>query len=122
MIVSRITIDKHKLDRARRISERKADDAVEAVAREGERYIKTSFGTSPSAPGEPPGVLTGALRASIHVVNLGNLRRAVRSGVDYDAALEFGTERIAPRPFMRPGAEHIRRILPDIWNHFLEDV
>jgi hypothetical protein len=65
--------------------------------------IKLSFGTSPSPPGGPPGVDTGALRASITWENTGPFERTISDGVEYGVELEDGTERNGgPRPFMRP--------------------
>lgn len=56
-----------------------------------------------SVVGFPPNVDTGALRASIGWERRGNTKRRVHDGVDYGAALEFGTERNGgPRPFMGP--------------------
>lgn len=61
-----------------------------------------------SAPGEPPAVDTGRLRASIgheEVTILGAVL-SIRVGTNlvYAAPLEYGTRdgRIKPRPFMRP--------------------
>ena len=68
---------------------------------------------SPSAPGEAPAVVTGTLRASIahQVVEedeqvVGYV--GIPSSVPYAKHLEFGTSRMAARPFLFP-ALHINR-------------
>jgi hypothetical protein len=70
--------------------------------------IVLSFGTSPSAPGDPPGVDTGALRASMRWENTGTLTRRIMDGVLYGVYQELGTETIAPRPFVGPAFERKR--------------
>ena len=58
-----------------------------------------------SAPGQPPAVDTGRLRASItHEMQTEGQRVTARVGtnVEYAKELEFGTRRIAARPFLRP--------------------
>lgn len=71
--------------------------------------IKLSFGTSPSQPGNPPGVDTGALRASMHWEHDGELRNIISDGVEYGLPLEEGTEHIQPRPFMQPAFADARK-------------
>lgn len=67
--------------------------------------IKLSFGTSPSQPGNPPGVDSGTLRASIRQENTGGFERTISDGVEYGVWLEDGTERVRPRPFFKPAFE-----------------
>ncbi|BDP42923.1 hypothetical protein DAETH_28920 [Deinococcus aetherius] len=62
-----------------------------------------------SAPGDPPAVDTGRLRQSIVALKIAPGRWRVGTNVEYAFWLEFGTRRIAPRPFMRPAAEKVRR-------------
>lgn len=68
-----------------------------------------------SAPGEPPAVDTGRLRASIGFERLGPWTYRVGTGVEYAGYLEFGTigpeytgGRILPRPFMRPALAAVK--------------
>jgi HK97 gp10 family phage protein len=67
-----------------------------------------------SAPGEPPASATGNdLDKSIYSKSISkkNQNPAIAefgSTSPYAAALEYGTERMAPRPFMRPAAEKLR--------------
>lgn len=102
-----------------------AHDAQERVlARTGytlERTIKVvlsqpgtgrMYGTHrASAPGEPPAVETGHLRQSVQYTHEGGDHR-VGTDAPYAPPLEYGTSKMAPRPFMRPGLEAARRELP----------
>ena len=77
--------------------------AVLAAAIDVNSEIVLSFGTSPSAPGDPPGVDTGALRASMKAEKGDqDMTAIVYAGVEYAPYLEFGTERMAARPFFTP--------------------
>ena len=56
-----------------------------------------------SAPGQAPATDTGRLVNSIRVDHTpGSLTASVVCGAAYGRSLEFGTRRIAPRPFLRP--------------------
>lgn len=60
----------------------------------------------PSAPGKPPNEDTGFLRSNINVTQPGPLRVRVSSDAPYSQFLEFGTSRMAARPFMGPAARN----------------
>lgn len=62
-------------------------------------------GHVPSRPGEPPNNDTGALANSIEVQPLNDLAARVIVGADYGLALEFGTSKMAERPYMRPAVK-----------------
>lgn len=63
-----------------------------------------------SAPGESPARERGFLAASIDVIpNVPELSATVNAGAAYAANLEFGTAKMAPRPYMRPSLEKFRR-------------
>ena len=67
-----------------------------------------------SAPGQAPTTWSGDLRASIThtVMKLGLFLTAiVGSDKDHAPLLEFGTNKMAPRPFMRVTIERIQPIL-----------
>jgi hypothetical protein len=58
------------------------------------------YGFSPSAPGEPPHLQTGRLRASVaHAVE--GLVGRVGTNLDYGRWLELGTRLCAARPWLR---------------------
>ena len=102
---------------------RAADDALNAAAQDALAQIQLSFNSSPagrtythgsvehtaSAPGYPPNVDTGALRASMRVEKAGNLEYQVMDGVEYGVYLELGTARMAARPFVTPMIEAMRQ-------------
>jgi HK97 gp10 family phage protein len=58
-----------------------------------------------SAPGEAPAILTGALAGSIRIEFEGDTRVAVQIGAEHAVSQEFGTRKMAPRPFARTAAE-----------------
>jgi len=69
---------------------------------------KSLTGKSPSAPGEPPGKITGTLgRGITHEVEKkpDSVVGRVGTNIIYAVPLEFGTSTMAARPFMRPGLE-----------------
>jgi HK97 gp10 family phage protein len=69
---------------------------------------QSGAGHVPSGPGEPPNADTGKLDRSIHVEQIDDLSARVVADPPYAVPLEFGTSRIAERPFMRPAAKKIR--------------
>lgn len=84
------------------------------VAAEAKRLVSRAnpTGASPSAPGEPPKRVTGALMESIdYQVEPSKQQVAVYVGASVQHALylEFGTSKMAPRPFMRPAVANVSR-------------
>lgn len=69
-----------------------------------------------SAPGQAPASDTGRLANSITFERVSDLTASVGSVLAYATYLEYGTSRIAPRPFFRPAVERIR----DKFNRRLE--
>ena len=63
----------------------------------------------PSKPGDPPNDDTGLLADNIETVQPAPLRVEVSSNAPYAAALEFGTSKMAERPYMRPAAARKRK-------------
>ena len=61
-----------------------------------------------SAPGQPPMSDTGRLANSITFDRLGDLTASVGSALNYAPWLEYGTSRMAARPFFRPAVERMR--------------
>jgi hypothetical protein len=108
-----VKVDTRKLQELIRTQPQKISDFLDAEAESIVNDVKLSFGESPSAPGKPPGVDTGALRNSITWKADGRFTRLIQDGVEYGVYLEFGTEHILPRPFMSPAFERERRDLGD---------
>jgi HK97 gp10 family phage protein len=65
-------------------------------------------GHVPSAPGEPPNADTHALDRQIETEMVGPLKVVVESRDPKSKFLEFGTSRMAARPFLMPAAERQR--------------
>jgi len=61
-----------------------------------------------SNPGQPPGIRSGRLVNSISNEKAGRLRRAVGTNVSYAPHLEYGTSKMAARPFMGLGLSRSR--------------
>lgn len=104
-----VKLDTEVLDRLMREAGSRADRACGEVAFTLEGDIKDHFTTSPSAPGEPPGVDTGTLKNSIKAMKQRDRYWIVGAGVEYSAYLEFGTVRMEARPFFKPACERIAR-------------
>lgn len=58
-----------------------------------------------SLPGEAPNRDTGVLQAHLTNTKTGPVEAEARSDAPYAAALEFGTSRMAERPYMRPARD-----------------
>lgn len=86
-------------------------EAIKSVQdgnKSGRTYRRRSVTHRASAPGEAPASDTGRLVNSIQAYASGNgeaLTVAGRGTVMYAPLLEFGTSKIAPRPFMVPALE-----------------
>ena len=63
----------------------------------------------PSKPGEPPNQDTGALANNIETNLVAPLHVQVSSNAPYAAHLEFGTSKMAERPYMRPATAKKRK-------------
>lgn len=72
------------------------------VAKCQEKISTPNFdGKNPSAPGDPPHLVTGELQESIGYVVVGDGLQLTASA-EHGAYLEFGTSKLAARPFLRP--------------------
>lgn len=65
-------------------------------------------GHIPSLPGEPPNRDTGQLDQNIITAKTGEMSAEVSSNAPYSASLEFGTSKMAERPYMRPATKKER--------------
>ena len=81
-------------------------DAIRAEAHNSiTRGAVSGAGHIPSAPGQPPNEDSGFLRSKVTNVETGPLTAEVRSEAPYASALEFGTSRVAARPYIRPARD-----------------
>lgn len=81
-----------------------------AEEKSGAIYKRKGKSHRASAPGEPPAIDLGTLVNSIQVVNDTALQSTIGLTAEYAAYLEFGTVRMAPRPYLGPAFEQIRPI------------
>jgi hypothetical protein len=114
-----VRVNFNHIPELKRAAPRKTDRAIGALAFEGEAYAKRNMTVSPSSPGEFPGVDTGTLKNSIHVEPAGLGKRNLVDGTLYGHFLEFGTSRMAARPFFTPTAHYLIKIAPDFFKGFL---
>lgn len=87
------------LYRAGQMIELEAERSITAGSVSGKGHV-------PSAPGQPPNRDTGRLDGAIDTVLIAQSPPTVEvtSRAPYSAALEYGTSKMAERPFMRPAA------------------
>lgn len=81
-----------------------------ATGRVYEKYLPRRTHQA-SAPGQAPATDTGRLAASIAFRMESSLVALVVSNVEYAPWLEYGTQRMQPRPFMGPAAQSVRTSL-----------
>lgn len=94
-------------DVAGRISNQ-ASTNVNRGSKTGRVYPKKGGGFhQASAPGESPASNSGDLVITIRPEKIDDLHWRVMVAIDYAAALEFGTDTMAARPFIRPAAIQI---------------
>lgn len=93
-------------------------DAVQSIQRgpkSGETYVHGRKTHTASAPGEAPASDTGNLAKGIRVkIDKDKAVAQVISHAPYSAHLEFGTSRMAARPFMGPAFHRNRNLAPQL--------
>jgi HK97 gp10 family phage protein len=111
-----ITVDTKGIERLIQQEPQRVDAWLRGVAIMIANDVKISFNTGPagraykrgrkfhvaSSPGYAPNVDTGALRASVRSRPAGRLAYQISVGTSYAAYLEYGTAKMAARPFMGP--------------------
>lgn len=71
-------------------------------------------GHVPSRPGEPPNNDTRRLHDNIETVQVEPLKVEVSSNAPYAAVLEFGTSKMAERPYMRPAVAATKKEVTEL--------
>lgn len=79
----------------------------------GQTYTRGGVSHTASQPGYPPNIDIGNLIGTIRWEPQSTFTRKIIAGTDYAVPLEFGTERIAPRPFMTPAFDRAGRTIED---------
>jgi len=80
------------------------------------------LGEAPSAPGEPPARVSGELMDSVgYEAEMTGKGAAVRvwASAPYALALEYGTRRMAARPFLRPSLAEMEPLIARIFHDAL---
>jgi HK97 gp10 family phage protein len=90
------------------------EGAVKLKIQQGQKtgriYTRGKVRHRASAPGQSPASDTGTLLGSIHHERITPMSAMVGSRLAYAAYLEYGTSRMAPRPYFRPAVEDIRPV------------
>lgn len=115
-------IEKAKAKKAMEAAVHVRNKVVEKLSGNGTgrtyRVPGTSRTYTASSPGQPPAVLFGDLRKSIQFDSKDSTA-LVGSELKKSKELEFGTRRIAPRPFLKPTfteeVDAIGQILGKMW-------
>jgi len=81
---------------------------IEHGPKTGRLYRHGNVVHQASAPGEAPATDVGNLAGGITTADGGPLTEFVDVGAEYGSHLEYGTSRMAPRPFMKPSFEDER--------------
>lgn len=127
MTRSGVTIKFNHIPRIRRQLEPRAKDIVVKLVGELETIVKTSMqgskggafysGHQASAPGEAPAIDTGQLFGAMQQSFEDNGMTGVLAFLtEYAIHLEFGTTKMAPRPFARPAIESMRARVKSAFN------
>lgn len=117
-----ISGDKKHTDRLKRMAQQTAKEVLQKLYLAGQEIELTAeqgiiqgsvsgSGHVPSAPGEYPNRDTGVLDGNIEteIVASDPPTVTVTSRAPYAAHLEYGTSKMAPRPYMRPSVEKNRK-------------
>lgn len=109
----RASIEKELTGAIRSAAEKVRGEAIQSIlegSKSGRVYKRGNVTHRASAPGEAPASDTGRLASSIQVIQTGleSLVIAGRGQVKYARFLEFGTSKMAERPFMIPALEKSR--------------
>lgn len=115
-----VRLDTKRLDEIAAQLGVRTDRIVAMAAQEVVGDATSGMGESPSAPGDFPGVDTGALRASIHADKTGENQYTVSDGVEYGAYLEYGTPRMAARPWLGPSVFQMMQKFSERWKGLFE--
>lgn len=125
-LMARIRGAKEHAARLRRLSSPEAVQQIGAALFAAGSQIETDAAISitngsisgkrhvPSAPGQPPNADTHVLDRSIETNLVAPFHVQVTANAPYAAALEFGTSKMAERPYMRPAAAKNRKAVAQL--------
>ena len=98
----------------------RAQMAIMNPPKSGRIYRRGNVAHQASAPGEAPATDTGALVNSAYTKKLADADYETGFTVEYAAALEFGTAKIEPRPYLRPAVEAVKKAFLDAIKRIVE--
>ncbi|QVM82997.1 HK97-gp10 family putative phage morphogenesis protein [Novosphingobium decolorationis] len=100
-----------RLKQMREQARKQAGEMVEDLAKQHAEEAKASIvkRETPSRPGKPPREVTGELKDSIRAEKTGPTSARSIADAPHALSLEFGTEEMKGRPFMRPAANTVRK-------------
>ena len=109
-VISQYTADaKALVGQAGNLVRNTAVTSIQQGVKSGVTYSRGGKTSRRSAAGEPPATDTGFLVNNIALkIDTDGLGVSVESRADYSLALEFGTSKMAARPFMQPALESNR--------------
>lgn len=128
MITAKIIQDLAGLNNLDRLIPGRASNMARQMAEDARDIVKSSWsGRSPSAPGDPPAVVSGRLDRSIVAEGsseggglMGILSGkgskilwSVKATVEHGIYQEVGTNRMDPRPYLSPAVEIVSSRLGD---------
>ena len=108
-----MTLDTRVLDRLEPQVPGRVNQALKKVSFDWVRVARASMGAGVSSPGDPPGVDTGALKNSLDAESIGPMTWRLHDGKKYGAPLEYGTAKMAARPWFEPALRQVAESLPD---------
>lgn len=111
------TIIDNRLSKVAKQLRGEAERMIDATLNAGKANIVAGMqaSSSPSAPGDYPGIDTGAYVGSIATQREG-LEGQVYTALDnppYPIFLEYGTSRMLPRPAFSPASVEMRKVLDE---------
>lgn len=94
---------------------KKTDTETQAAAEDIVKDIRASWSRrAPSAAGQPPAMVSGTLDASVvaapqQSISSGKTQTAIVVYAEYASFLEYGTSKMAARPFVRPAMKRAEK-------------
>lgn len=97
---------------------------IQSGGKSGQVYVRRGVSHQASAPGEPPASDTGRLAQSGKTrYDMERVSGFVSFSTEYAEPLELGTEKMEPRPYLRPALGMNREaIVSDVQNEILQEL
>lgn len=99
----------------------KAQQSILRGSKTGRIYKRGAGTHRASAPGEAPANDLGFLAANIKVDMTGKFQSNVRSLAPYSVHLEYGTQKMAARPFLRPAGDAVKANAKQVFDAYISE-